>query len=132
MRFRGDEVNFMRIILLCLTLAGLSFAANVPWSRSAMQMHGGTATLSAMTNSAATLDLWVDCNYVGGDCLAAAPVDQNGNRFTFISRQVFVSSQREHYRLQVKGSPIETVLAPTDRIGEIYSYSILLDSQSTP
>jgi hypothetical protein len=122
----------MKNVLACFALCTLCVAADVPWSRSAMQLHGGTAVLAAMTNSAATLDLWVDCNYVASDCLAAAPVDQNGNRFTLVSRQFFVSSQREHYRLQVKGTPVETIQAPTMRIGEIYSYNILLDSQSAP
>lgn len=121
----------MKSILVCLVLAGLCSAADVPWSRSAMQMHGGTATLSAMTNSAATLDLWVDCNY-GGECLAAPPLDQNKNRFTLLSRTTFVGGTREHYQLKVKNVPIETILAPTERIGEIYSYSMLLDCLSTP
>lgn len=121
----------MKTALLWLALAGISFAADVPWSRSAMQMHGGTAVLSAMTNSAATLDLWVDCNYVG-DCLAAPPVDQNGNRFTLISRKTFTTSTREHYQLQVQNTPAETIQIPTQRIGTDLSYSMLLDSQSTP
>lgn len=122
----------MKLIYVWLLLASLCFAADAPWSRSAMQMHGGTATLSAMTNSAATLDLWVDCNYAGAPCLAGAPVDQNGNHFTLISRQQLPGGQREHYRLQVSGVPTETVLIPTERIGQLVSYSMLLDCQSTP
>jgi len=122
----------MKIIYVWLALTSLCLAADVPWSRAAMQMHGGTATLSAMTNSAATLDLWVDCNYAGAPCLAAPPLDQNGNRFTLISRRELGTGQREHYRLEVKGVPIETVMIPTERIGKLVSYSMLLDCQSTP
>lgn len=122
----------MKIILAWLAFATLAMAADAPWSRRAMQMHGGTATLSAMTNSAATLDLWVDCNYADGPCLAALPVDQNGNRFTLISRRELGTGQREHYRLEVNGVPIETVMIPTERIGKLTSYSMLLDCQSTP
>jgi len=122
----------MKLIFVLFSLASLCFAADIPWSRSAMQMHGGTATLSAMTNSAATLDLWVDCNYAGAPCLAAPPVDQQGNRFTLISRRQLGTGQREHYRLEVKDVPIETVMIPTERIGRLVSYTMLLDSQSTP
>lgn len=122
----------MKLVYMWLLLAGLCVASDIPWSRSAMQMHGGTATLSAMTNSAATLDLWVECNYAGAPCLAAPPVDQNGNRFTLISRQQLGSGQREHYQLEVQGVPIETVMIPTERIGKQISYNLLLDCQSTP
>lgn len=122
----------MKAVLLLCALAGTALAAETPWSRSTMQMHGGIAVLSALTNGTTILDLWVDCNYFDRACLAAPPVDQVGERFTLVSRHRITNGQREHYRLQVEGRPIETVQAPTEEIGYRTSYSMLLDSHPRP